>query len=196
MSKTIEGTVTKIYKKKGQVNIQGKKFDKLSVTVTDKEGNSVAIEKLVTPGNDGKALEGKKLRVTYEEREVELEDGTTFTARSAKSKDFVLLDAEGKPSEARSQAGSSGGGGYDSKGARNGMITQKGIDLAIAIAKLQSLKDVPQSLIDESVAKVKKATEHLESGRAPEVKPAAKAVSKAKAVHQEVEEDDEPPFED
>lgn len=139
----IVGVVTKITKGKGIVELGSSTFERLNITVSNDE-QELVIQRLVKPGNDGSRLLNQRADVTYTERQLTNQKGEKFTARSADSKGFVLLDAI-KPSYNNKFAAPAASPinnipvpsakeykstSYNSEGARHGMIVNNAVLLA------------------------------------------------------------------
>lgn len=161
----VVGKVTDVKKGKGVVKTAHGEYERLNVTVTGEDGQPVVIQRLVKPGNDGSKLIGQRVDVTYVEKQLEREDGETFTVRSADSKNFVLLDVVAKPyqkngssSAPTAGSGKSTGSGYNSDGARHGMIVGRAVELAIA------RKDLDLKGLKAAVNDIVKLTEYVEKG--------------------------------
>lgn len=160
----ITGTVTSVTTGKTGIKLTHGTFDELLITVTDNAGNSVTIEKLAKEGNNGQGFVGKAVQVTFTSKDV---GGKTH--HKTDSKGFIVLDQA--PSTNPTAIFNTGTqtftqpskGSYNSDGARLGMLAKAGLDLAIAKAHLQGLKDISNSLLAESVTQMKAVVEALEN---------------------------------
>lgn len=189
----IVGKVLSVTKAKNTVQLAHGTFARLTVTVEDKTtGENVKIQRLVKPDNDGQSLIGKNVAVTYTQKEMTTADGDTFTVNSADSKNFALLDANGEPVQGKfggrpatsSATVTKQSAGYNSDGARHGMIVNNAVSLADHRGD-NSLEGLMQAAAD-----VMALTKFVEAG-AVVSEPTKAPVKPAKRV---VEEDS--PFDD
>jgi len=200
----VVGKVTKVTKGKGVVTTKHGSYERINISIEGPNG-AVLVQKLVKPGNDGQSLVGKQVSATFTETEVQKADGTTFIGRSVDSKGFVILDATGQPATFGRSAPTShatpapaatgttrpSGTGYNSDGARHGMI----VNNAVALAAHR--KDLTLQGLKLAAKDVSELTKYVESGT-PDVTVTASApvAPKAKAKPVVVEEEDENLFED
>lgn len=198
---TVVGHVTKVVKGKGIVQLKMGTFERLNITVKDSSsGEEVKISRLVKPGNDGQNLVGKHVSVTYKEEVKTTADGEEFTVRSTDSKGFVLLDESGNPVQSKFGGGaapsSSGSpskpaGGYNSDGARHGMI----VNNAVLLAHHRGVSDSLDGLM-AAAADVVALTKFVESGATPSAAPAPAKKPPVSSIAKKVVDEDESPFDD
>lgn len=204
----VKGRVTKVTVAKNTTSLPGRgEFSKHNITVQSDSGESLIIQKLAKVGNTGQELVGRLVQVTYTERELTNEEtGEAFKTRSTDSKGFILLDEDGSPSYKPGQKTSGGvshapktsststvkSAGYNSEGARVGMIIKGAVDLATARDTLD-MKGLRQAAVDLLVLTKEVETDSI---TAPVVSVTPKAKEAAAKTAPNLVDDEEDPFGD
>lgn len=189
----ISGVVSKVTKGKGQAVTKMGTYDRINVTITSESGETVLVQKLVKPGNDGQKLVGQRVQCTYITKEVDLPDGTSFKSNSTDSKGFVLLDQPKFVPGGTATTSTGTKAPYNQEGARTGMLANSGLKLAIARANLQGANDVSTALLRESIGMMETEVKRLEHPQAVE-DPKPLKTSKPAVKAPAIEEDDNDPF--